>query len=142
MKKVKFKIAFLGLLLAFAFVLFGTGRVVAQTQATTAVSVTSGTALFAQPVGNFVVSGQAESKLLQEMQQLMAQMKANQGSPFFDALQRKFNYYSAIRNEVASGKSVKEAIVNGLEGAALPLPRPTQYALQQLKLEAVNLLKV
>ncbi|MCB0520634.1 MAG: hypothetical protein H6577_16390 [Lewinellaceae bacterium] len=142
MKRVYSKNAVLGLLLAFSFVFFGAGKLAAQAQATTLVSVSNGTALYAQPVGNFVVSGQADSKLLLEMEQLVAQMKANPGSPFFDALQRKFNYFSAIRNEVATGKSVKEAIVSGLEGAALPLPRPTQIALQQLKQEAVNLLKV
>ncbi len=145
MKREYSKNAFWGLLLVAAFAFLGAGQLSAQSQALVANgsgnSVPS-KGVYSLPQGNFVNSTLAETILLQQMEQLLGQMKANQGSPFFSALERKFNYFSTIRNEIATGKSVKEAIATGLLGAVLPMPRPSQTVISQLKQEAVNLLVI
>lgn len=143
MKRVYSKNAFWALLLIAAFSFLGAGQLAAQSQALVANgsgnSVPS-KGVYSLPQGNFVNSTIAENILLQQMELLLGQMKANQGNPFFSALERKFNYFSAIRNEIATGKSVKEAIAAGLSGAVFPMPRPSQTVISQLKQEAVNLL--
>ena len=145
MKSVYSKNAFWTLLLVIACSFLGAGQLAAQSQALAAPG--SGNSLptkgvYALPQGNFVNATLAESILLQQMEQLLGQMKASQGAPFFSALERKYNYFSTIRNEIAMGKSVKEAIATGLSGAVFPMPRPSQTVISQLKQEAVNLLAI
>ena len=70
----------------------------------------------------------------------MLQMKALNGTPLFSSLERKYNYYNEISDNLGKGQTVAEAISSGLTGAAFPLPRPSTNFLIQIKQEAVSLL--
>ena len=143
MKKVNFKVLLMSLSFIFCFLLVGVDTVEAQSiKKVTGPNNPSGTndPTYAIPQGNFVTNQVAIDKLLAEMVSLKSTMMGlglNQGDPVFDATLVMYQYYSAIKEEIESGKSVAESIVVGLAKVRLNM---SSAQLTDMKNTAIALL--
>jgi hypothetical protein len=138
MKKVNFKFVLMALTFIAAIMLFDTAQMAAQTS-TDAVEALN-------PIqGNFVNNDQAVQILETEIAEIIDQLKQlTPGTPVFNALNLKYEFYLLVKETIESGQTVPESILEALYFVMAPdnvlgVLATEQQALQ-LRDDAVELL--
>ncbi len=99
--------------------------------------------LFDPAPGQFVSSPVALLRLDQAIVPLKNTMEQNSpGSPAYDQAFRKYSYYNAVSNLIIDGKTVAEAIGEGLQKVSTDEFNISQKLLGTYRQELINLLKL
>jgi hypothetical protein len=99
--------------------------------------------LFGPASGQFVTSEVALLRLDQAIVPLKNTMEQNsQGGPVYDQAFSKYSYYNAVSNLIIEGKTVAEAIGEGLRKVSTDEYNISQKLLGGYRQELINLLKL
>jgi hypothetical protein len=99
--------------------------------------------LFDPAPGQFVSSPVALLRLDQAIVPLKNTMESySQGGPLYDEAYRKYSYYNAVSNLIIEGKTVSEAIGEGLRKISTDEFNINQKLLGTYRQEIINLLKL